>query len=142
MSDNHPINNDEPKKEFWIYKGNSCHFDDLEFDHETDSYLKKKPDTFYDAVSFTDTIEGGIHVIEYSAYEAEKKKVDKLLEAIKFYADPNNWNSDDKGVGDRINFSDVDTKPVQGDYDLSSPSGGRIAREVLRKLRNEDNNVG
>jgi hypothetical protein len=122
-------------KEFWIYKGNSCHFDDLEFDHETDSYLKKKPDTFYDAVSFTDTIEGGIHVIEYSAYEAEKEKVAKLLEVVEFYADPNNWNSEDKGVSNRITFSDVYIKSEQGYHELSVPSGGRRAREVLRELK-------
>jgi hypothetical protein len=31
-----------------------------------------------------------------------KKKVDKLLEVIKFYAYSNNWNSGDKGAGNRI----------------------------------------
>jgi hypothetical protein len=34
--------------------------------------------------------------------ELKKKKVSKLLEVIKFYADPNNWNSGDKGTGDKI----------------------------------------
>jgi hypothetical protein len=76
-------------------------------------------------------------------FERFKKEKDaKLLEVVEFYADPNNWNADDKGVGDRITISDVGIKSEQGYHELSVPSGGRRAREVLRELRKGTNNAG
>jgi hypothetical protein len=57
-------------REFWIFKGTSCHGDHFEYCLEDDQQIKTKPCGFYDLVSANDSIEGGIHVIEKSAYDA------------------------------------------------------------------------
>lgn len=69
-------------REWWIFKGNSNFFSQLEYDVDTDSDIKSKTDGFYDVVSVQDTIDGGIHVIEKSAYDtlkAEKECYRNLL---------------------------------------------------------------
>lgn len=73
-------------QEYWIYKGSSCHFDDLELNDEADGMVKSKPCGFYDGVSLSDTIEGGIHVIEYSEYERLKAENARYRDALEYYA--------------------------------------------------------
>lgn len=69
-------------QEYWIYKGSSCHFDNLELNDEADGMVQSKPCGFYDGVSLSDTIEGGIHVIDYSEYERIKAENARYREAL------------------------------------------------------------
>ena len=66
------------EREFWISKGRSNFCSDLVYDYESDAYVKCSPDGFYDVVSEKDTIEGGIHVIDYSAYQKLKEENERL----------------------------------------------------------------
>lgn len=64
-------------KQFWIHKGDSNFCSELRYNIDTEKDEKVKPDDFYDIVSTNDTIEGGLHVVEYAALEsanAEKLK--------------------------------------------------------------------
>lgn len=79
-------NNNNKPKEFWVFKGDSNFCNELEFDstaeHYTDDELvRSRPDGFYDIVSTKDTVEGGIHVIDYSAFQ-------KCVDTLKKIADP------------------------------------------------------
>jgi hypothetical protein len=56
-------------REFWIYKGSSNFCSDFEMQDDCETMAQARPDGFYDVVSLRDTIEGGIHVIEYEALE-------------------------------------------------------------------------
>lgn len=71
-------------KEFWIFKGSSNFCNELQWDDKfTSQTLKCKPEGFYDLVSTKDSIEGGIHVIEYETYDTLLAKSLKLREALK-----------------------------------------------------------
>ena len=72
------------EREFWISKGRSNFCSDLVYDYESDSYVKCSPDGFYDVVSEKDTIEGGVHVIEYSAYKKAVEALKWIRRDIKF----------------------------------------------------------
>ena len=74
---------------YWIYKGTSNHCSELVYDVDTDQLVKNTPEGFYDLVSLSDTIEGGIPVIEYATFEnmrqeylAVLKENGKLLQEI------------------------------------------------------------
>lgn len=69
-------------REWWIFKGTSCFCDELTLDDDCENLVKHKPDDFYDLVSPADTIEGGIHVIEYSELEAAQAEIAELKERI------------------------------------------------------------
>jgi len=73
---------EQKPREFWIFKGTSNHCSELNWDFDTDKMVKCRPDEFYDIVSTKDTIEGGIHVIEYSAYQALEKENYRLKSEI------------------------------------------------------------
>lgn len=72
-------------RRWWISKGSSNFCNELiesVADDNSESLAKHKPDDFYDLVSTKDTIEGGIHVIEKSAYDtllAENKRLEADL---------------------------------------------------------------
>ena len=148
---------DKPK-ELWISKGNSKFCSDLVYDYESDSYVKCSPDGFYDVVSEKDTIEGGMHVIEYSAYQDLKEELTRLQQelgkeveshretakVLNFYADENTWIEkvfDQDGSliewyhkipNDRSIFS----------YSIGDSKGnfnclGRRARARIEELKNE-----
>lgn len=76
---------------FWIYKG-SCEFHkERDYDFDANCDIKRTPEGFYDHVVEQDNIEGGIKVIEHSAYdqivkecEHFKAQANKLAEALKF----------------------------------------------------------
>lgn len=51
-------------QQFWIHKGTSNFCNELDYDIETEKFVKCRPDDFYDIVSTKDTIHSGIHVIE------------------------------------------------------------------------------
>lgn len=76
----------EPK-EWWIKPG-SCNFgSSLEYDYKSDDpeqMKKNSGDGFYHLISELDTIEDGIHVIEKSAYDALKQKLDEAMELIEW----------------------------------------------------------
>ncbi len=127
-------------REFWIYKGTSNFCNELEYNYETDTDEKSKTDGFYDVVSEKDTIEGGIHVIEYSALEAEKAKSQKaraqcaaLVEVLAFYANPETW----------AHTADYDFATLWGDsYKHKFPGdtanvAGKKAREALAAYKAE-----
>jgi hypothetical protein len=63
-------------REFWIHKGSSDFCSELEYDHELDTYVKARPDGFYDIVSLKDTVDGGIHVREI--LPNEQSEIEKL----------------------------------------------------------------
>lgn len=65
-------------QEFWIYKGSSGFCSELIMDEECETFVRQKPDGFYDIVSDRDTIEGGVKVIEHSAYQALKEEDERL----------------------------------------------------------------
>lgn len=56
-------------KEFWVFKGTSNFCSELDYDYENEKDVKCRPDGFYDIVADRDTVESGVHVIEYAAYE-------------------------------------------------------------------------
>ena len=70
-------------KVWYIFKGTSCHGDELQFDLDFDDNVKTRPCGFYDLVSPNDTIEGGIKVIEYSEYQALLDRLNKAERVIK-----------------------------------------------------------
>ena len=74
----------EKFREYWIHKGDSCFANELVYSFDLKKDVKHTPDAFYDLISPKDTIEKATHVIEYSAYEAEKAKVKRLVEALQF----------------------------------------------------------
>lgn len=94
---------DKPK-EFWISKGNSKFCSDLFYDYESDSYVKCSPDGFYDVISEKDTIEGGIHVIEHSAYQALKEENERLREALQWALNGNTGLSSKHLVATHFNM--------------------------------------
>lgn len=70
------------------------------------------------------------------------EKIEKLRaenaryrEALKFYADRNNWKfySYSNDCKDMIEFSDVGVKSYNEDADYACGSGGRRAREALKR---------
>lgn len=73
-------------REFWIYKGTSNFCNELDYDFQTETFNKCHPDSFYDKVSTKDTIDGGIHVIEYLAYDNLKKQNEVLVDALNLIA--------------------------------------------------------
>lgn len=65
--------------EFWIGKGKSGFADELWDDGEE---IRKNRIEFYDLISKKDTIENGIHVIEYSEYIKALNKIEELQDKI------------------------------------------------------------
>lgn len=61
-------------KEYWISKGSSKFCDNTITD-ENLKVCKHTADEFYDLISPMDSIEGGIHVIEMSAFEEAREEV-------------------------------------------------------------------
>lgn len=78
------MTNDKPAREFWIYKGTSNFCNELWLDDNCENYIKARPEGFYDCISLADTIEGGIHVIEHSAYQALKLENERLEKELTF----------------------------------------------------------
>lgn len=64
---------------YFVHKGSSNFCSELIYDPETNQELKCKPDEFYDIVSKNDTIDGGIKMVEHSAYMT-------AVEALKEFA--------------------------------------------------------
>lgn len=64
-------------KEFWIFKGTSNFCSELVMNDEY-AFAKDKPDGFYDIVATKDTVEGGIHMVDYAALESANAEF-KLL---------------------------------------------------------------
>jgi len=73
-------------REFWVYKGRSNFCQELIMDSDYETMVKQKPEGFYDVVSTKDTVEGGIHVIEYSAYQKLREENEALKTALEVYA--------------------------------------------------------
>lgn len=68
--------------------------------------------------------------------QAENKK---LREALKFYADRNNWkfHSYSGDCKDVIDFNDLDCRSYTVEADFACSSGGRRAREALKEVGEE-----
>lgn len=58
-------------KHFWIYKGTSNHCNELQLADDCETFIKNRPEGFYDIVSLKDTIEGGIHVIDKESHDIQ-----------------------------------------------------------------------
>lgn len=75
--------------------------------------------------------------VEDSKIEITKLKEENagLIEALKFYADRNNWKCWDTytDVKDVITVSDLGCKSYSEKADYAIPSGGRRANEALKK---------
>lgn len=69
-------------KRYWIYKGTSNFCEELIPDDNCENMVKQKPDGFYDIVSTKDTIEGGLHVIEYSYARELEEKLKAYISAV------------------------------------------------------------
>lgn len=74
-------------KTFWISKGTSGFCEELQYDFETDSMVKSRPDGFYDIVSTKDTVEGGLKVIEAEPALARIAELEQALKDIRDYAE-------------------------------------------------------
>lgn len=76
-------------REFWIAKGESNFADELKDWVDGDEDPKHECD-FYDLISAEDTIQGGLHVIEYSAVtelEEKVKEIEAELEEMRIHCD-------------------------------------------------------
>ena len=73
---------------YWIYKGTSNFCNELVLDDNLENWVRAKPGEFYDIISETDTIEGGIKVIAFDDHkqivDCLEKRVKKLREALEF----------------------------------------------------------
>lgn len=69
-----------------------------------------------------------IHLVEYSALLEERAKSARLLEALKFYADKNNWLRDEKGWRHDMIINDLDDETLT---DWDGRFSGKKAREAL-----------
>ena len=113
-------------KEYWIHKGDSEFADEMNFCCESEQEIKKEPDGFYDLVSPNDTINGGVHVIEYSEYEKVKK-------ALEFYADKSNWYPSEDGFTE-IDEDDAEMIYAALDDSIKTSVGGKLARQKLKEI--------
>ena len=80
----------------------------------------------------------GVHVIEYSAYEKLKEQNAILIEALKFYADGDNYHTEETHDGYlAITIDEADlSKTTRGKLigiPYESKSGGMRAREALKR---------
>ena len=98
-------------REFWIYKGTSNFYDELVLDEGCENFVKNNPEGFYDIVSEKDTIEGAIHVIEYSAYaellkqnEQLKQKLEVAKRALELIASNVVWVQDHGNSGTLVTY--------------------------------------
>jgi hypothetical protein len=74
--------------------------------------------------------------------DALEKKLEKAREALRWYADRNNWsfNSYTSDCKEVVAFSDLGCKSFNGENDFTdyaASAGGRRARETLEKMVNE-----
>lgn len=116
-------------REFWIYKGESNFCHELVMDDDF-AFVKCKPDGFYDIISEKDTIENGVHVIEFSAYEQLQKQNQELINTLKFYADKENYEDSDVKIEGIVTWYMKTRKILEDD--------GEIAREILAKFSKGD----
>jgi len=70
-------------KEFWVFKGESNFYSKKEYKYESNEEVRCTPEGFYDIVALEDTVDGAVHVIEYSALEALQAKLEVAIEALK-----------------------------------------------------------
>lgn len=69
-------------KQWWIFKGRSNFCSELVLDDECEKEVRALPEGFYDVVSESDTVEGGIHVVEFAEYERLREENDKLIRLL------------------------------------------------------------
>lgn len=81
---------DEKGKEYWVHKGTSNFCNELIMTGDYETMVKQKPDDFYDIVSTADTVQGGIHVIEKSAYDQLTKELEWYKEKFELAANSAN----------------------------------------------------
>lgn len=89
-------------KQFWIHKGDSNFCSELRYNIDTEKDEKVKPDDFYDIVSTNDTIEGGLHVVEYSALESANAEIAELKSYTKEELEYANLIVENKKLVDEI----------------------------------------
>jgi hypothetical protein len=68
-------------REFWIAKGTSNFCAELTMNDDL-IMVKAKPEVFYDIISNSDTVEGGLHVVEATALEQAQAEIDRLNEEL------------------------------------------------------------
>jgi hypothetical protein len=69
-------------KEYWICKGTSNFCSEMDWDLDNDKPMRSQPDGFYDIICMEDTVEGGINVIEKSAYDRVAEDLRVIVEKI------------------------------------------------------------
>ena len=84
-------------KRYWIYKGASNFCQELIMGDDYETMQRQKPDGFYDIVSTSDTVEGGIEVVLAIEYEKLKAQLERAENTLYFYA--SNW-------GDQIQINE------------------------------------
>ena len=73
-------------KRYWIYRGTSNFCQELIMGDDYETMQRQKPDGFYDIVSTSDTVEGGIEVVLAIEYEKLKAQLEKAEAVINFYS--------------------------------------------------------
>lgn len=124
------MSNDKPPREFWVEAG---------------SFVYGCTETKEKLNGWKANGEGPWHVIEMQSYsdlksalERERKAAEKLVEALEFYANKDNWAFTGSGLAlhwrDKIN-NDYDREEVE--YSKPHMVGGAIARQALQQYRKE-----
>ena len=117
--------------------------------YEMPTYARKQPDDYIDltnpseerwiatiiqqvdpTTNPTSMTSKWLTLVEYSAYEKERAKSERLLEALKFYADKNNWLRDEKGWRHDMIINDLDDETLT---DWDGRFSGKKAREALER---------
>jgi hypothetical protein len=122
----------EKHKEFWIYEDHNSLLDVCRY-------------------KLDNTGEQEFHVIEKSAFDElqedlalEKERTRELVEALKFYAEENNWmitREDNLHTAKRTIIADIDSYGVAEQPGLASKLlivGGALARKTLAEIESEE----
>lgn len=73
-------------REFWIFKGRSGFADEMALNDDCNE-VRNQPEGFYDLVSESDSIEGGIHVIEKSAYDELLALAEEMYKCLDLFTE-------------------------------------------------------
>lgn len=122
-------------RQFWVHKGTSNFCNELDYDIEAEKFVKCRPDEFYDIVSTKDTIQGGIHVIEYESY----KQLEEQLQILKSRASQfESTLKETMKVRDELNEKlKIATETLEYYSNPQNEVIYWIAQEALEKLKKE-----
>jgi len=129
-------------RQFWVHKGTSNFCNELDYDIEAEKFVKCRPDEFYDIVSTKDTIQGGIHVIEYESYKQLEEQLQILKSrASQFESTLKETMGEREKLNEKLKIATEALEEIGSDYyhKCFCCDGGAskydVAREALDKLK-------